>query len=240
MESCLPGDARKLHPVARQLRAESPVITQLAPLLLAEECDYIIEKAKGSGREPSQTGEGVVNDYRTSTTAYLPMKDPVVACLANRLATVAGMPPSSVEKLQVTAYENGEEYRPHTDDPKRAPAQKRLRTIFAYLSDGLADGSCGGATTFTKLGSGGNPLRVFPHKGQAVMWSNYTPEGKLDTRTEHAGEAVTCEGTTKWGLNAWFHGDPPPEAPRRLRRPQSPQRKSRAMEGRPGAGVIVP
>ena len=97
-----------------------------------------------------------------------------------------------------------------------------------------------GATSFTKLGTGGNPLRVFPHKGQAVMWSNYTPEGKLDTRTEHAGEAVSCVAKTKWGLNAWLHSDPPPKAPRRLRRPQSPQRKSRAMEGRPGVGVIVP
>jgi prolyl 4-hydroxylase len=137
------------------------------------------------------------------------MEDPVVACLARRLATLAGMPRSSAE-LQVTAYEPRQDYKAHTDDPERPPARKRLRTIFAYLSDGLADGSCGGATLFTKLRGG---LRVFPRKGEGLMWSNYTPDGKLDARTEHAGEPVTCKGLTKWGLNVWF-------APRRAPSPR--------------------
>ena len=81
-------------------------------------------------------------------------------------------------------------------DPERPPARKRLRTVFAYLSDGFADSSCGGATLFTKLRGG---LRVFSRKGEGLMWSNYTPDGNLDARTEHAGEPVTCEGLTKWG-----------------------------------------
>ena len=107
MLSCLPGDPRTLHPVASQLRTRSPVITQLEPLLLPEEAAYIVRRAEEAGLKPSETGneeDGVVDEYRTSSTAHLPMKDPVVACVAKRLATLAGMPASSVETLQVTRY----------------------------------------------------------------------------------------------------------------------------------------
>ena len=158
------------------------------------------------------------------------MKDPVVACVAKRLATLAGMPASSVEPLQVTRYTEGQQYRPHTDDPRRAPRRKRLKTIFTYLSDeGLSDGKCGGATKFARLRSAGRPLRAFPRTGRGVMWANYTPEGKLDGRTEHAGEPVTCAGTIKWGLNAWFLSDAPP---RRARSPGAEPRASRAKHSR--------
>ena len=159
------------------------------------------------------------------------MKDPVVACVAKRLATLAGMPASSVETLQVTRYTEGQQYRPHTDDdPRRGESRKRLRTIFAYLSDeGLSDGKCGGATKFARLRSAGRPLRAFPRTGRGLMWANYTPEGKLDGRAEHAGEPVTCAGTIKWGLNAWFLSDAPP---RRAHSPGEEPRASRAKHSR--------
>ena len=172
------------------------------------------------------------------------MKDPVVACVAKRLATLAGMPASSVEPLQVARYMKGQQYKPHTDDPRRAPRRKRLKTIFTYLSDeGLSDGKCGGATKFARLRSAGRPLRAFPRTGRGVMWANYTPEGKLDGRTEHAGEPVTCAGATKWGLNAWFLSDAPPSTPRassagrkalsqRAWSPRSARARKRAQKGR--------
>ena len=154
MRSCLPGDQRELHPVATQLHGASPVVTQFEPLLFPEEADYVVGAASGR-LEPSETGreeEGVVDEYRTSNSARLPMQDKVIDCLARRLATIAGMPSSSVEPLQVTRYTRGQEYRPHTDDPERAPHRKRLKTTFTYLSDeGLANGHCGGATRFTHL-----------------------------------------------------------------------------------------
>ena len=247
MLSCLPGDQRTLQPLATQLRTRSPVITQLESLLLSEEAAYIVRRAEEAGLKPSETGneeDGVVDGYRTSNTAHLPMKDPVVACVAKRLATLAGMPASSMEPLQVTRYTEGQQYKPHTDDPRRAPRRKRLRTIFAYLSDeGLSDGKCGGATKFARLRSAGRPLRAFPRTGRGVMWANYTPEGKLDGRTEHAGEPVTCAGTSKWGLNAWFLSDAPPSTPRassagrkalsqRARSPRSARARERAQKGR--------
>ena len=107
MLSCLPGDPRTLHPVASQLRTKSPVITQVEPLLFPEEAAYIVRRAEEAGFKPSATGGGkerVIDEYRTSSTALLPMEDPVVACVAKRLATLAGMPASSVETLQVARY----------------------------------------------------------------------------------------------------------------------------------------
>ena len=233
MISCLPNDPRKLHPVATQLRTRSPVITQVQPLMFPEEADYVVRRAAGP-LKPSTTGSGkerVISDARTSSTSALPMKDPVVACLAKRLATVAGMPASSVEPLQVTRYTEGQQYRPHTDDdPRRGGRRKRLKTIFTYLSDeGLSGGHCGGATKFTRLRSVGRPLRAFPRTGRGLMWANYTPEGKLDGRTEHAGEPVTCACATKWGLNAWFLSEPPLTP--RARSPRSARARKRAQKG---------
>ena len=86
------------------------MITQLEPLLLPEEAAYIVRRAEEAGLKPSETGneeDGVVDEYRTSSTALLPMEDPVVACVAKRLATLAGMPASSMEPLQVTRYTEG-------------------------------------------------------------------------------------------------------------------------------------
>ena len=234
MLSCLPGDQRTLQPLATQLRTRSLVITELEPLLLPEEAAYIVRRAEEAGFKPSATGGGkerVIDEYRTSSTAILPKGDPVVACLQKRLATVAGMPASSVEPLQVNRYKKGQQYQPHTDDdPRRAPRRKRLKTIFTYLSDeGLSDGKCGGATKFARLRSAGRPLRAFPRTGRGLMWANYTPEGKLDGRTEHAGEPVTCACATKWGLNAWFLSEPPLTP--RARSPRSARARKRAQKG---------
>ena len=85
MLSCLPGDPRTLRPVASQLRTKSPVITQVEPLLFPEEAAYIVRRAEEAGFKPSATGGGKergIDEYRTSSTALLPMEDPVVACVA--------------------------------------------------------------------------------------------------------------------------------------------------------------
>ena len=83
-------------------------------------------------------------------------------------------------------------------------------TVFAYLEDTrCSDGKCGGATSFLKLKDGeNNPLRVYPKKGSAVMWSNRTFNGGLNAETLHSGEPVTCKDAHKVGLNAWFRDKP--------------------------------
>jgi hypothetical protein len=51
-------------------------------------------------------------------------------------------------------------------------------------------------------------LKVYPKKGNAIMWSNRTLNGKLNEDTLHSGEKLTCQGSHKVGLNAWFRDTP--------------------------------
>ena len=155
------------------------------------------------------------------------MRDAVVDCIGKRLATIAGLPASNLEPLQLTDYKHKQRYKAHFDDRGLGP--KRLKTIFAYLNgdDDLASGMCGGATAFYRLkGKDGRPLRVYPRKGSAVMWSNFT-KGRHNDRTLHAGEPVTCEGCRKTGMNAWFLDQPSKRRKRsRSRRSRGPLRHS--------------
>ena len=212
MQSCVQGD-RPVYPVLRQLTS-NPVVTQIDELLTPAECAYLVQAARDAGFQASNIeGRGKIRSLRTSQTAYLPEGDPVVQCIKRRLATIAGMPASSLEPLQATRYARGQRYKTHHDDPSDAGGRghkRRLKTIFAYLqADGeLPAERCGGATCFRKLrGSDGKSLRVYPRAGSAVMWTNYDDMGRRDTRTEHSGEEVTCPDVVKVGLNAWLHGE---------------------------------
>ena len=137
MRSCLPGDDRQVYPVLKQLTSKSPIITQIDGLFLPAECDYLVQKARDAGFEASETrgrhGKGEVSALRTSRTSVLPEEDAVVACVRRRLATVAGMPPDSLEPLQATSYTHGQQYKGHHDDDEAAGSRgrkRRLRTIF--------------------------------------------------------------------------------------------------------------
>ena len=63
MQSCLPGDRRAVHPVLRQIHSDSAVLTQIEPLLLDEEADYIAKLAEKEGFRLSET-EGETGQIR--------------------------------------------------------------------------------------------------------------------------------------------------------------------------------
>ena len=143
MQSCLPDDDGTVSPVLKQLTKQPPIITRIDGLLSPAECDFLIQKAQEAGYQRSETeGRGRISAHRTSSTAYLPLDDKVVACIGERLATFAGMPADSLEQLQATRYGTDEQYRRHHDDDAAGGSkghQRRLKTIFAYLH---ASGIC--------------------------------------------------------------------------------------------------
>ena len=201
----MPGDRRSVRPRLQKLHR---LVSQIDDLLLPEETAYLVSQGEAAGFERSETNsKDGISKGRTSQTAYLRNDDDVVQCLRRRLGKVAKVPADRLEDLQVVRYTPGQRYRPHNDALREYP--DRAKTIFAYLqADGLENGDCGGSTSFTKLrGPGGKPLRVWPREGSALMWNNLVPSGHADERTEHAGEAVTCKGREKIGLNAWFRED---------------------------------
>ena len=169
MQSRLPDDG-KVYPVLKQLTTKSPVITQIDGLQTPAKCDFLFQKTEEVGFEPSETEgprvRGRISAHRTSRSSYLPLDDNVVACIGERLATVAGMPAGGLEQLQATRYVTGEQYRSHHDAAAGSTGyQRRLRTIFAYLQAGgaLPTGQCSGATRLDRLGQqDGQPLRVYP------------------------------------------------------------------------------
>ncbi len=108
----MPGDRRPVYPVLRQLTSKSPIVTQIDGLLTPGECEYIVQRARGVGFNASEVeGREGPSSLPTSRTAYLPEEDEVVACVGRRLATVAGMPATSLEPLQATNYAHGQRYR---------------------------------------------------------------------------------------------------------------------------------
>ncbi len=216
MQSCLPTDSSRVHPVLKQLTSTAPIVTQIDGLLTPAEASYLVQKAHDAGFEASEiqgSGDGEVSSLRTSRTAFLREDDPVVECVRRRLATVAAMPVEGLERLQATSYSTGEYFEGHHDDDAATCSKghrRRLKTIFAYLQadEGLPSGACGGATRFDRLRQqDGQPLRVYPAVGRALMWNNWNDAGQRDLRTHHRGEKVTCPGVEKIGLNAWFHAE---------------------------------
>ena len=119
MQSCVPGDRRPLYPVLIQLTSKPQIVTQIDELLTPAECAYLVQAARDAGFQASEIeGRGEVRSLRTSRTADLPEDDPVVQCVERRLATIAGMPATSLEPLQAKSYARGEQYKPHHDVPR--------------------------------------------------------------------------------------------------------------------------
>ena len=64
----------------------------------------------------------------------------------------------------------------------------------------LPDGE--GHTEFPLL-NGGKGLSVRPTKGDAVVWCNILPDGKVDPLLQHKACPVS-KGLYKYGINVWF------------------------------------
>ena len=198
-----------MTPMLDQLWSDGAVVTRVQGILLPEEADEFVRQGEGMF-SPSTVIGGASGEStgRTSNTAHIPKKgNDFVACIEDRLATMASHPISHLEPLQMTEYKKTQHYRPHHDYfPTAEPGKQRTTTVFTYLkSDNMEDGQCGGATMFAELqDASGTPLRVYPKKGDAVMWSNRTLSGDVNVKTLHGGEPVTCDTGHKIGLNAWF------------------------------------
>lgn len=77
MKSCITGDNKEVFPTYNQSNDESAVVTEVSKLLLDEEADYLIKRAKEKGLQRSQVlGEekDEHSEVRTSSTSFLDKK----------------------------------------------------------------------------------------------------------------------------------------------------------------------
>ena len=239
-------DSRRL--VALSLR---PAIFRIDAFLSSDECDHIIAASRGRFRSSYVTGGGSVSasdveegeqgnpnaagatlpgggetDYRTSTTAWLPMSsDPILASIQNRTAQLCGLSLGDflplAEDLQVVHYGVGEQFGLHHDSS--AGFQRRDLTLLMYLSEVEA----GGETLFpeaqvqvkdgegmksdaaVEVDRGGDSLvrtglRVQPRQGMALLFYNLDPETHApDPMAVHA--ALPVLRGEKHAANFWLN-----------------------------------
>eukprot|EP00927_Polykrikos_kofoidii_P024355 TRINITY_DN22160_c0_g1_i1.p1 TRINITY_DN22160_c0_g1~~TRINITY_DN22160_c0_g1_i1.p1 ORF type:complete len:466 (+),score=76.24 TRINITY_DN22160_c0_g1_i1:126-1523(+) len=168
------------------------------------ECDHLLGLVKGhwvpslvgssASAVPGKSGsiKNNLSKNRTSwscQTRYA--QTAILERLEHRLASVAGVPVSQLERFNMVRYSPGELFNEHHD------GKFRPRTVFVYLND-LPEEDGEGDTFFPFLG-----VSFKPRKGTAVIWSNALPCGKEDSRMMHAGRAPRIG--VKYGANCFFN-----------------------------------
>jgi prolyl 4-hydroxylase len=205
------------HPeYAMRYVSNHPRVLLIQDLLTPQECDEMMAAVESKlNRSKVAIGlnskTGPVNEVRTSTQAWLDPKELPAKPVVDRLLELTGFEPGAHELLQVLHYGIGQKYDAHTDyfPPSKYGPQttNRAITVFLYLNDVEE----GGETQFPRadgkpptfdLSSCTHGLRVHPRKGQAALFYDMQPNGKLDPYSLHGGCPV--KQGVKWGGTLWL------------------------------------
>jgi prolyl 4-hydroxylase len=205
--------ARWLTPPTPRPILTGPALFAIEGFLEPAVCDWMTDRA-ATLLEPALvydpgTGAGRRESVRTNHAAQLDLSrmDVVTALIRERIARAAGLPVPGLEWTQVLRYTAGQTFDWHVDwldpavpgyaDDLRRRGQ-RIATCLVYLNDDYQ----GGETAFEASG-----LRWRGRKGDALMWANTLPDGRIDPRTRHAGLPPTAG--EKRVLSQWLRGRAP-------------------------------
>jgi prolyl 4-hydroxylase len=169
-------------------------------------CAALIERID-ERRRPSEIADdlGIAN-FRTSETCDLDWRDPVVAEVDRKIATLLALPLAASEPIQGQRYAPGQEFKPHTDtfEPggydfymHTAETGQRTWTAMIYLNEPEE----GGATRFKTIGK-----TIQPETGKLLAWNNLLADGQPNPATLHQGMKVRCG--TKYIVTKWFRERP--------------------------------
>ena len=180
----------------------APQITQFRGFFTPAECRYLAEAAAPM-LAPSvvvdpATGAQRPDPVRVSDSMgfTLPLENPAVHALNQRIAAASGSSAAQGEPLQVLRYRPGGEYRPHFDAIPGF-ANQRILTMIVWLNEDYE----GGETMFMKTG-----LKVKGRTGDALLFRNALPDGTRDPDSGHAGLPVTRG--EKWIASRWIRARP--------------------------------
>ena len=165
----------------------APHLTLFRGLFSVAECNYLAEAAAPM-LAPSvvvdpATGRQRPDPVRISDSAgfTLPLENPAVHALNQRIAAASGTNAAQGEPLQVLRYRPGGEYKPHFDAIPGF-ANQRILTMIAWLNEDYE----GGETMFMKTGA-----KLKGRTGDALLFRNALPDGTRDPDAAHAGLPVT-------------------------------------------------
>jgi prolyl 4-hydroxylase len=182
--------------------SEAPHLTLFRGLFTQAECRYLVEAATPM-LAPSvvvdpATGAQRPDPVRLSDSAgfTLPLENPAVHALNQRLAAASGTGWGQGEPLQVLRYRPGGEYKPHFDAIPGF-ANQRILTMIVWLNEDYA----GGETRFMTTGA-----TLKGRTGDALLFRNALPDGSRDPASGHAGLPVT-EGE-KLIASRWIRARP--------------------------------
>lgn len=196
--------AKRLSGVSAILKVPSPRIEMfiLRDFLDAEECASLVARIERD-RRPSTIADANGDHYfRTSETCDLPMMEPDVLALDEKLSALSGIDRALGEPIQGQRYEEGQEFKAHTDyfDPHGADYQhfcsvsgQRTWTFMIYLNDVEA----GGATRFKVIDK-----LIQPERGKLVCWNNRRPDGSVNPATLH--HAMKVRKGLKYVVTKWY------------------------------------
>lgn len=197
-----------LTPPAARIASESPDIRVVKGFATPAMAAWLIRAAQGRLQDGEvndvETGEVRKHEMRTAKAApfHLLTKDLVCVVMQERAARATGAPLPNHEPPNVIAYNPGEQFQAHYDyvDPAVAHFQlelmlqgQRVATIVTYLNDDFD----GAETAFPRLN-----WRFKGGTGDALVFFNVTPDGRVDPRTLHAGLPPTRG--RKWVLSQWL------------------------------------
>ena len=200
------GPWLRTPPVKEMSRA--PRILVIERFLTPEVCAWMIESARDKLTVATiyddASGDPLLSERRSNTNCvFHPIEaDVVQEVVRARMGAVAGSSSPFMEPLTVLHYDVGQEFRRHVDflDPAVPGLAKdlenngqRVATFLTYLNEDFE----GAETEFPVLA-----LRWRGAAGDAILFYNVEPGGKLDRRTMHAGRTPTRG--EKWLLSQFI------------------------------------
>ncbi|MBB4858553.1 prolyl 4-hydroxylase [Novosphingobium chloroacetimidivorans] len=174
--------------------------------LSTEECAVLIDLIEAERRPSTIANHNGDHLFRTSETCDLHHDHPAVAALDRKFAEISGIDPAYGERLQGQRYEEGQEFKAHTDyfEPEHADYQtycavsgQRTWTFMVYLNTVDA----GGATRFKVIDK-----IVQPERGKLLAWNNRRPDGSLNAATLH--HAMKVRKGRKYVITRWYRERP--------------------------------
>jgi len=170
------------------------------------DCEALIALIEGQHRRSTLADDNGDYAFRTSSTCDLPREIPIVAALAQKLSRLSGIDLAHAEPLQGQRYEEGQEFKAHTDyfepsstdyDTYCAVSGQRTWTFMVYLNDVAA----GGATRFRDIDK-----MIQPERGKLVAWNNRRPDGTINPATLH--HAMKVRKGRKYVITQWYRERP--------------------------------